>query len=109
MSFRADLEGPLLAPFTPTLEHYQALAETPDYLRLLGTSTGIAAIVAALTTVLAYPLAYFLALRAGRRAPLLIILLLVPFWTSYLLRVMAWKLMLGEDGVINAVLLMGAA
>jgi spermidine/putrescine transport system permease protein len=104
ISFRADLQGPLLAPFTPTLEHYQALAETPDYLRLLGTSTGIAAIVAAATTILAYPLAYFLALRAGRRAPLLIILLLVPFWTSYLLRVMAWKLMLGEEGVINSVL-----
>ena len=104
ISFRADLQGPLLAPFTPTLEHYRALAETPDYLRLLGTSTGIAAIVAAATTLLAYPLAYFLALRAGRRAPLLIILLLVPFWTSYLLRVMAWKLMLGEEGVINSVL-----
>ena len=53
---------------------------------------------------LAYPLAYFLAFRAGPRAGLYLILLLVPFWTSYLLRVMAWKLMLGSEGVINSFL-----
>ncbi|HKG19435.1 MAG TPA: ABC transporter permease, partial [Candidatus Limnocylindrales bacterium] len=41
---------------------------------------------------------------AGPRAGLYLILLLVPFWTSYLLRVMAWKLMLGSNGVINEVL-----
>ena len=105
LSTRADLRGPLLQPWAPTLEHYVSLAETPSYLRLLLISSGIAALVAALTTVLAYPLAYFLALRAGRRAAFLLILLLVPFWTSYLLRVMAWKLMLGEEGVINSVLL----
>jgi spermidine/putrescine transport system permease protein len=105
LSTRADLSGPLLEPWTPTLAHYASLAETPSYVRLLATSAGIAALVAALTTLLAYPLAYFLALRAGRRAAILLILLLVPFWTSYLLRVMAWKLMLGEEGVINSVLL----
>lgn len=105
LSTRADLSGPLIAPWAPTLEHYVSLAETPAYPRLLLTSAGIAALVAAVTTVLAYPLAYFLALRAGRRAPVLLILLLVPFWTSYLLRVMAWKLMLGEEGVINSALL----
>ncbi|MET1231918.1 MAG: ABC transporter permease [Candidatus Limnocylindrales bacterium] len=105
LSTRLDLRGPLLEPWAPTLEHYISLAETPIYLRLLLTSAGIAALVAALTTILAYPLAYFLGLRAGRRAAVLLILLLVPFWTSYLLRVMAWKLMLGEEGVINSVLL----
>lgn len=105
LSFRGELRGPLLEPFAPTLDHYQDLVETPSFVRLLAISTGIAALVAAVTTVLAYPLAYFLALRAGRRAAFLLILLLVPFWTSYLLRVMAWKLMLGEEGVINSLLL----
>jgi len=105
LSTRADLRGPLLEPWAPTLKHYVSLAETPSYLRLLLTSAGIAVLVAALTTLLAYPLAYFLALRAGSRAALLLILLLVPFWTSYLLRVMAWKLMLGEEGVINSILM----
>ena len=105
LSTRTDLSGPLLEPWTPTLKHYVSLAETPSYLRLLLISAGIAVLVAGVTTILAYPLAYFLALRAGRRAAVLLILLLVPFWTSYLLRVMAWKLMLGEEGVINSILM----
>src|SRR4249920_95680 len=82
LSTRTDLSGPLLEPWTPTLKHYVSLAETPSYLRLLLISAGIAVLVAGVTTVLAYPLAYFLALRAGRRAALLLILLLVTFWTS---------------------------
>ena len=60
--------------------------------------------VAAVATLAAYPLAYFLAFRAGRRASLYLILLLVPFWTSYLLRVMAWRLMLDTSGVVNSLL-----
>jgi spermidine/putrescine transport system permease protein len=64
----------------------------------------MAFVVALVATTLAYPVAYFLAFRAGSRAGLYLILLLVPFWTSYLLRVMAWKLMLGSNGVINEVL-----
>ena len=105
LSFRADLNGTLLAPFAPTLKQYDKLASTASYWNLLGISTLIAFGVAAIATVLAYPLAYFLSFRAGKRAGLYLILLLVPFWTSYLLRVMAWKLMLGEAGVINSVLL----
>lgn len=105
LSLRADLSGPLLQPWAPTLTHYANIAETPSFLRLLGTSMGMAAIVAALATVLAYPVAYFLRFHAGRWAGLLLLLLLLPFWTSYLLRVMAWKVMLGSDGVVNSLLL----
>jgi spermidine/putrescine transport system permease protein len=104
-SFRPDLRGGLLDPFAPTLRHYASMAGTAGYWRLLGTSAGMAAIVALAATTLAYPVAYFLSHRAGRRAGLLLILLLVPFWTSYLLRVMAWKLMLGQEGVVNSLLL----
>lgn len=105
LSFRPDLRGELLAPFTPTLKHYEQVAGTLSYWRLLGISAGMAAIVAFVATAAAFPIAYFLAFRAGRRAGLYLILLLVPFWTSYLLRVMAWKLMLGTEGVINSGLL----
>lgn len=105
LSVRPDLRGTLLAPFTPTLANYEQVAETANYWRLLGISAGMAAIVAVVATAAAFPLAYFLAFRAGRRAPLYLILLLVPFWTSYLLRVMAWKLMLGNEGVVNSALL----
>ena len=109
VSFRPDLSGNLLGPFTPTLNHYQQAFAGAGYWRSLGISALTALGVAAIATTLAYPIAYFLAFRAGKRAALYLILLLVPFWTSYLLRVMAWKLMLGEGGVINSVLLWAGA
>jgi spermidine/putrescine transport system permease protein len=105
LSLREDLSGQLLAPFDPTLEHYQQLVDTPSFLRLLVTSSVIAATVATLATTLAYPLAYYLRFRAGARAALLLFLLLLPFWTSYLLRVVAWRVMLGTEGVLNSFLL----
>ncbi len=91
-------------PWTPTLVQYERILGTPAYLRQLGVSVLIALIVAASATVLAYPLAYFLAFRAGRRATLLLTLLLIPFAVSFLLRVMAWRLMLGQEGAINTLL-----
>lgn len=104
ISLRPDLRGGLASPFTPTLEQYRTLFAKPAYLRLLGTSVGIAFTVAAAATILAFPIAYFLAFRAGKHAGLFLALLLVPFWTSFLLRVMAWKVMLGSNGVINSFL-----
>lgn len=101
ISLRPDIRGGVLGGFAPTLEQYATLLAKPNYLRLLWTSAGMAFAVAAGATLLAYPLAYFLAFRAGRRAGVLLVLLLVPFWTSFLLRVMAWKVMLGSGGVIN--------
>ena len=103
-SFRADVRGELLQWWTPTLEQYTSLFAAGSYWRLLWISAEMALAIAACATVLAYPVAYFLAFRAGRRAGLYLILLLVPFWTSYLLRVMAWKFMLGSEGVINSFL-----
>ena len=104
-SLRADLSGPILQPWAPTLEHYAELIEIPSFSRLLLTSTAIAAIIAGLATALAYPLAYFLRFHAGNRATLYLLLLLLPFWTSYLLRVVAWRLMLGQEGVVNSFLM----
>lgn len=88
----------------PSLNQYQQVLETPAYLRRLGISVGMAFVIAASATILAYPIAYFLAFRARSRATIFLILLLVPFASSYLLRVMAWKLLLGREGAINWVL-----
>ena len=104
-SFRADMRGELLQVWTPTVAQYASLAETGSYWRLLGISALTAFVIGISAIVLAYPLAYFLALRAGRRAGFYLVLLLVPFWTSYLMRVMAWKILLGTEGVINSFLL----
>ncbi len=54
--------------------------------------------------VAAYPLAYFLAFVAGQRRYTLLLLLLAPFFTSYLLRVIAWQVILNNNGVINSLL-----
>ena len=104
LSLHHELSRDLLGPFEPTLEHYEQAASVGNYWQILQTSALIALVVALAATALAYPVAYFLAFRAGPRAGLYLILLLVPFWTSYLLRVMAWKLMLGNSGVINSAL-----
>ena len=91
-------------PWSPSAEQYAEVLGTPAFLRLLGVSILMALGIAALATAFAYPIAYFLTFRAGDRAPLFLTLLLVPFAVSYLLRVMAWKLMLGPEGGINSAL-----
>jgi spermidine/putrescine transport system permease protein len=103
-SLRVDMRGELLRPFSPTLEQYDKLLDKGNYFRLLATSTLMALTVASGAVVASYPVAYFLRFRADRRARLLLILLLIPFWTSFLLRIMAWKVMLGSGGVINSFL-----
>ena len=105
ISFRPEA-GPIDFddPWNPTLVQYQRVLETPAYLRLLGVSILMALGIAAASTLLAYPIAYFLTFRAGKRAPLYLLLLLVPFAISYLLRVMAWRMMLGQEGAINSFL-----
>src|SRR5690606_23789805 len=75
------------------------------FLRLLWNSGLVALVTAAISTLLAYPLPYYLAFHAGRRRILLLTLLIVPTWTSYLLRIFAWRLILGSSGLLNAFLL----
>ena len=84
---------------------YGKILDTPSWLRLLGTSAVMALTVAVSATLLAFPIAYFLAFRARQRAPTFLVLLLVPAATSFLLRVMAWKLLLGSSGAINSFLI----
>ena len=91
-------------PWAFSPDHYSQVFGTPAFLRLLALSILVAALVASLATLLAFPIAYFLTFRAGRRAPLYLTLLLLPFAVSYLLRVMAWKVMLGPEGGINSLL-----
>lgn len=62
-------------------------------------SLRMATIGTALTLFIALPLAYFLATRAGRRKGLLILLLVVPFWTSFLIRTYSWLIVLGRENI----------
>ena len=54
------------------------------------------------TVVFSYPMAYYVAFHVHKRKMLWIILMTLPFWTSYLLRVFAWKVVLGYNGAINS-------
>ena len=77
---------------------------SPVYLRLFWKSVQMSLIVSAIVVALAYPLAYYLALSGTKRKYVLLLLLIAPFLTSYLLRVLAWKVILGNQGVINSFL-----
>jgi spermidine/putrescine transport system permease protein len=77
-------------------------SEKPIYLLLLGRSLWMSFSCTVVILLLSYPMAYFLAFRVQKNKMLWLILITVPFWTSYLLRVFAWKLILGYDGVINS-------
>jgi spermidine/putrescine transport system permease protein len=72
-----------------------------SYRRLFLRSILISGAVTLTTVVLAYPIAYFVAFHA-RRKFIWLVALTIPFWTSYLLRVFAWKIILGFNGVINS-------
>src|SRR6185436_20082615 len=61
-------------------------------------------IVSAVVVALAYPVAYYLALSGTKRKYVLLLILIAPFLTSYLLRVLAWKVILGNNGVLNSFL-----
>jgi spermidine/putrescine transport system permease protein len=74
------------------------------YLSLFWKSVKMSLIVSAIVVLLAYPLAYYLALSGTKRKYVLLLLLIAPFLTSYLLRVLAWKVILGDHGVINTFL-----
>ena len=73
-----------------------------SYLELFGTSAWVAFVTATACVVLAYPIAYTLAFVVQRRKHVLLLLILMPFFTSFLLRVFAWKVILGDNGVLNS-------
>ena len=91
-------------PHTVTLAAWHDFLHSPIYLKLFWKSVKMSLIVSVVVVALAYPLAYYLALSGTKRKYVLLLLLIAPFLTSYLLRVLAWKVILGNQGVINSFL-----
>ncbi|ESY14624.1 MULTISPECIES: ABC transporter permease [unclassified Mesorhizobium] len=87
---------------TFTLENYRIALTEPIYRDLLWRSLYISLTVSFFTVSLAYPIAYFISFHGGRHKSLWLFLITIPFWTSYLLRVMSWKVILGYNGVLNS-------
>jgi spermidine/putrescine transport system permease protein len=87
-----------------TLGAWRSFFHDPVYLKLFWKSVKMSLTVSAIIVVLAYPLAYYLALSGTKRKYVLLLVLIAPFLTSYLLRVLAWTVILGDQGVVNSFL-----
>jgi spermidine/putrescine transport system permease protein len=87
-----------------TLQAWHSFLHSSVYLALFWKSVKMSLTVSAVIVLLAYPLAYYLALSGTKRKYVLLLLLIAPFLTSYLLRVLAWKVILGNQGVVNTFL-----
>jgi putrescine transport system permease protein len=87
------------------LENYSLIASDPLYLGSYLKSLEIAAVSTALLLLIGFPLAYGMARAPQRWQPILFVLVVVPFWTSFLIRIYAWMNILQRDGLLNHLLL----
>lgn len=89
---------------TPTFANYALLAsaEGAFYRSLLLRSLAIAALAATTVVLVAFPVAWFIAFHVRRSRMTWLLLVTVPFWISYLLRIFAWKIVLGYGGALNS-------
>jgi spermidine/putrescine transport system permease protein len=88
-----------------TLANYLHLIRTPLYLTVILRSMRIAFSVVLLSLLIGYPLACFLVFQAGKYRPILYQAVIIPLWISYLVRAYAWKVIFGNEGVMNTLLL----
>jgi len=84
---------------------YERLFSSSLFVDVLLRSLWVALIVTVGALVIAYPTAFFMAFVAKRHKRLLYFLIIVPLWSSFLLRVFIWKLILGKEGIVNSFLL----
>ncbi len=88
-----------------TTKAYASIATEPVYARVLWQTLRIAIVTTLLALLVSYPLAMFLARLRGGAKTAAVVLLFLPFWTSYVVRTFVWLPMLGRNGLINQLLL----
>lgn len=88
--------------FTP--DNFHTIFTNPLYRTVLLRTIAIAAIVTLIDIALAFPIAYFLARKVTRHRELLLMLVIFPLWSSYLVRAFAWRTILGTNGILNTFL-----
>ncbi|MDX1435175.1 MAG: hypothetical protein R3335_00095, partial [Anaerolineales bacterium] len=88
-----------------TLDNFTRFLNLEDqlYLRIFGRTVLIAAITTFVAFLIGYPLAFWIASHPPRRRNTLVLLLMIPFWTNFLVRTYAWILILRDQGAINTV------
>jgi len=99
----SEMEGTTIT-FGPRFDNYLLLVQDDLYLRTWLSSLKYAAVTTLLCLAIGYPFAYFMARARSSLQPALLMLVMLPFWTSFLLRVYAWKALLTEQGLVaNAI------
>ena len=88
-----------------TLDNLRTVISNPLYPTVLGRTLLIAIAVTVTDIILAFPIAFYIAKRATRHRELLLMLVVFPLWSSYLVRAFAWKTILGTNGILNSFLL----
>ena len=84
-----------------SLEHYQKMIEYKSYARVFVTTFQVSILTTLLCILIGYPLAYFLAMLPQRMAGFFMLAVLLPFWTSLLVRTYAWLVLLQKNGILN--------
>jgi spermidine/putrescine transport system permease protein len=87
-----------------TLDNYAAVFD-PVYLWIVGRSLVFAALTTAICLMMGYPVAYYVGRAPARRRNPLLLLIMIPFWTSFLIRTYAWVTILKQEGLLNGLLL----
>jgi putative spermidine/putrescine transport system permease protein len=92
---------------TLTLSSWQSFLGSPTYLSSLWTTLRIWLVVLIATLLIGYPVAMFIGLYVKNKVvqTILLVVCVIPFWTSFLIRVLAWRPMLGTEGAVNLVLM----
>lgn len=90
---------------TFTLDNLRTVISNPLYPTVLGRTLLIAIAVTITDIILAFPIAFYIAKRATKHRELLLMLVVFPLWSSYLVRAFAWKTILGTNGILNSFLL----
>jgi putative spermidine/putrescine transport system permease protein len=88
-----------------TLDMYRQIFRVPVYLQVILATFKVSALVTMVCLALGYPLAYMLATRRPRTAQLLMIIVVLPFFTSIIVRTYAWMVLLGRNGIVNQYLM----
>jgi len=84
------------------LENFEAIWNEPVYRDIIGRTVGVAAAVTVTDAIIAFPIAFYMAKVASNRGKaLLVVGILLPLWSSYLVKVLAWRTMLSNEGIVN--------
>jgi putative spermidine/putrescine transport system permease protein len=85
-----------------SFENFETLINEPVYRTITGRTIGVAALVTVTDAILAFPIAFYMAkLATPRVRSLLVVAVLMPLWSSYLIKVYAWRTILSEEGALN--------